>query len=485
MLNSYKSVNSKITDQFFNVIYKIQNFVYYKNDEIVCGSNNTKNDQNIRQQLLKNKTKINYLYIRNNTNKSNEHRSNVVTENVDNNICSCLNNNVVESINTLHLKINVKISKPFYSKENFNNIQFVILIFLLALLMSTVHHTAGNKTEQKTATRRRPYFLAGVSSMPDKNFTISIPCYHYTLNTIHISPNSTTESKSRICHNLRYIYQRHRNGPRFFQHIKNPINYKFNRLKIPPKWLNNYISFNVKFDTGNKNHIQKNVDNGDEYQHQYLQYRNVSNVVNKQIQKIDFNTNAINYENYLFKVVDDSNQTNIKKKTLQQTNKDRNINTNIIKINQSYNNDVNNTLTQSIKTKSKTNKDKLYTIKDNVNYNDNLQTNVTYTKILNLLQNINTASKFSSKETIKYNESIEYVDYGNNLQQKQHVDTNIIMKLVMDGLGIKKAPNMQTVSIIFLIKFCCYFFFNFSHTPSFAIVTYIYFIKIDIESLLR
>lgn len=447
MLNSSKSVKTETTDEFLDVIYKIQSFVYFNDDEIVYGPNNIIKDQKKRQHVLRNqkKNKTKYLYIsnsnksynRNKINKCNyENRSNVDDNNSS---CSCLNYNVVKNNSTLHLKINIKRSKLLYRKENFCNIQFVILIFLLALLMTTVHYTAGNKTEQKTATKKRPYFLADVSSMPDKNFTISVPCYHYTLNTVmHFRTNSTIESKSRICHNLRYLYQRHRNGPRFFQQIKSPIHYKLNRLKIPY-----YVSFNVKVNSGNKNLIENKDDA--EYNHHQLQYKNVTSVViNKQIQKINFNTNTINFENYMIKMHDDSN---INKKTMQQRPMGRNISTNTNKLHQSFNdvkNDINNTLTQT----EKTTEDKHYTINGNINDNDSLQMNVSYTTILNLLQNVNTLSKYSSNQTIKYNDSIEFADYGNHLPQKQHIDSSIIMKMVMDGLGIKKAPNMQKVSIL-------------------------------------
>ncbi|KAM7341363.1 TGF-beta domain-containing family member maverick isoform 2-T2 [Cochliomyia hominivorax] len=71
---------------------------------------------------------------------------------------------------------------------------------------------------------------------------------------------------------------------------------------------------------------------------------------------------------------------------------------------------------------------------------DHVEINNLYTTSLNLMSVFNTTTTTASK-------GIPVFDDLNYQPQHRYIDRNKLMKLVMDGLGLKKAPNMQTVNI--------------------------------------
>ncbi|XP_046807941.1 putative uncharacterized protein DDB_G0286901 [Lucilia cuprina] len=466
MLKSSKSMISSTHDQLLNVIYKIKNCYQHHKwyfDDLFSRCNNIKKQKrrspNARRNN-KNKPKTKYLNSNNSVISSNDDNSNINITTAANNIpnqCYCANFNVDWS------RVNLKKYLRhiwFYFQKNFNNIQLVIVIFLLALITTTAHSIDtqekphGIKLKMKTTTS--PSLLdASHNAVTSPTSRAIMPCYHFpnSLQT-KAGTNSNLKFKPNICHNIRHIFNRHRTAHR--NHIM-----KNNEVNIVNK--TNYSNKQLKLNSiSNRNqnpiHFHHYQHNDNQKQHHNQDDSSVI-MIDKQIQNLNSNTNIIKFKNNI-------NKNNPTKENTEDPSKNNNLNLNKFlqhirtnnyanKNNNNYNNNINSnnfsndklTFLANVNTLKEDAND---VINDQVVNDEHIEiNNNTYTS-LNLLPPVTTI--ITSSQTFNNddhdNSLLQTIEHNTDHHlQQQHMDHIKLMKLVMDGLGLKKAPNMKTANI--------------------------------------
>ncbi|TMW46437.1 hypothetical protein DOY81_008483 [Sarcophaga bullata] len=498
-------------DQLLNVINKIQscyhhyyNDLFYRCNIKMLTNNGRYQSKNIKSNI-KTKRKSNPKCLININNKNNK--------NVNNNISRSSSKN---SINRSYIGVakvceeNLEISYQiygylrqfcFYFQKNFDNLRLLIVIFLLALITSTVHSIdCQGKPQTKSISPIQPPLIKppspslplsiiaiGVISDTGTGATISLDSRYHISNTSNLRFDENF--KSRICDKQGHIKNQHLNGHTKYSSQNTPNTDD----QVVKNVSSNYQSHNPQLRHYNHDHHNSR-------HHHYHNQNERQNILNTlgdiQKKKYNFNTAVIRFENK-FKNNNNNTVNNIAKQVADEDEENSgvvrkiselNINKfiNHIRLNYNYkqnnknnhNNSNNNNIirssndTPSNDVKNAGYSEKVEAEKEDANETTNGLADVDYDDkfnyidendyvddMFNLLPTITTPITTLDAATVNSTILQSITNVHQQLQPSarqqipaQYDDHAKLMKLVMDGLGLKKPPNMKNFHIFLLIQ---------------------------------
>lgn len=413
-----------IHDHIRDVIYKIRNRNCYHHhhydDDLFCTCNLMSNKRKRRRRM---KTQNNQNFYSENSFSSCFPPSCSYTS-------SCSAKCYCES-----LKIRSKFSDYIrhvrvYFQKTFKNLQLIIVIFLLALITTTANSI---QIQEKTPQRNSTSLTLSSASSPSSSATAAEALASSALLTSNTSEsvympcadipnallnqngaNNSVNFKENICNKLRHFHhQRHRRRA-----LKNLA--KFRRNQQNKMWFKSY---------------RKKLQN-----------------LNKQIHNLHHNRYyKLNHQRDEDKLGNSSYFKTTNKTKVQSKLTDLSIKKQINIQQQQPHNDILPVNMHINSEDEEDNDDDDDDINDNKNSDhDEAEINKSHFFTVDLLPPATTTKTLDNQQTIVEKPLSSIYDHHQHHHQyssHQEIDNYHLMKLVMTGLGLKKLPNMKTVSI--------------------------------------